>query len=215
MQQVGELKEYIGCKLDRTNDSIKITQPVLMQSYTDEFDLSDERKAPVTPAEPLVLMLKKQEGEKPLGPDKQKTYWSGVGKLLHMMKKSECGAGIVEVHDGSNYAAHARNETNYGILCGDAGARMATETRSEVGWEPRLQVSADGPIGLELPYRYRDATKHQRMEYIFGGRACVGEKQATRNSCAICYRSRDNRGSMLCPRLGVWNECAAINWLAS
>jgi hypothetical protein len=39
---VGELKEYIGCKVeivDSTKQYMKLTQPVLLQSYADEFDI--------------------------------------------------------------------------------------------------------------------------------------------------------------------------------
>ena len=36
---VGELNEYVGCKIERTNDSMKFTQPVLLQSFKDEFAL--------------------------------------------------------------------------------------------------------------------------------------------------------------------------------
>jgi hypothetical protein len=41
----GELKEYIGCKVDHDmeNGSIKLMQPVLMQSYEDEFDLPKDK----------------------------------------------------------------------------------------------------------------------------------------------------------------------------
>jgi hypothetical protein len=41
----GELKEYIGCKADHDmeNGSIKLMQPVLMQSYEDEFDLPKDK----------------------------------------------------------------------------------------------------------------------------------------------------------------------------
>jgi hypothetical protein len=41
----GELKEYIGCKVDRDmeNGSVKLMQPVLMQSYEDEFDLPKDK----------------------------------------------------------------------------------------------------------------------------------------------------------------------------
>ena len=37
----GEMREYVGCKLDVNKDerSMKITQPVLLQSYNDEFKL--------------------------------------------------------------------------------------------------------------------------------------------------------------------------------
>jgi len=40
--EVGELTEFVGCKLDRTTDGgLRLTQPVLLQSYVDEFDLPD------------------------------------------------------------------------------------------------------------------------------------------------------------------------------
>jgi hypothetical protein len=38
---VGVMTEFIGCKVERNNDSIKLTQPVLLQSFVDEFDLSN------------------------------------------------------------------------------------------------------------------------------------------------------------------------------
>lgn len=50
-EDIGEIIEYIGCKVDYDKDErwVKLTQPVLMQSFTDEFDLPDEA-APKTPA---------------------------------------------------------------------------------------------------------------------------------------------------------------------
>ena len=46
----GELKEYIGCKIDCSWDEgwMHLTQPVLLQSFKNEFDLP-EGKTPVTP----------------------------------------------------------------------------------------------------------------------------------------------------------------------
>jgi hypothetical protein len=35
----GDIEEYVGCKIVRTKNSLKFTQPVLMQSYNDEFEL--------------------------------------------------------------------------------------------------------------------------------------------------------------------------------
>ena len=45
--EVRELKEYVGCKVDynRKEGWIKLTQPVLMQSYTDEFKLPEGCRA--------------------------------------------------------------------------------------------------------------------------------------------------------------------------
>jgi hypothetical protein len=84
--EVGELKEYVGCKIDRDTKegSIKLTQPVLMQSYTDEFDIPDG-EIPNTPAIPGSVLHKGKEEE--IVDEKELfTYRSGVGKLLHMMK---------------------------------------------------------------------------------------------------------------------------------
>jgi hypothetical protein len=35
----GDLEEYVGCKIERTADSLKFTQPGLIQSYCDKFEL--------------------------------------------------------------------------------------------------------------------------------------------------------------------------------
>jgi hypothetical protein len=45
---VGELNEYVGCKIDRGEDCVKFTQP-LIQTYEDECVLN-ERRPLFTPA---------------------------------------------------------------------------------------------------------------------------------------------------------------------
>jgi hypothetical protein len=54
---VGELKEYVGCKVDydRANGTMKLTQPVMVQSFVDEFDLPSGA-APNTPAIPGTVL---------------------------------------------------------------------------------------------------------------------------------------------------------------
>ena len=54
---VGEMKEYVGCKMDRNpeDNSMRITQPVLIQSLEDEFDIPDSMREPKTPAEAYRL----------------------------------------------------------------------------------------------------------------------------------------------------------------
>ena len=50
---VGELKEYLGCKIDRHMDDvgwIKLTQPVLLQSFEDEFEMEETGREAFTPA---------------------------------------------------------------------------------------------------------------------------------------------------------------------
>lgn len=85
---IGELKEYVGCKIyhDREKRTLKITQPVLLQSLRDEFVLPDG-EPPITPAiERTVLMRGKPEDH--VSPDDQSVYRTGVGKLLYLMKWS-------------------------------------------------------------------------------------------------------------------------------
>jgi hypothetical protein len=59
-----------------------MTQPVMIQSFSDEFNLPDEQ--PELPASPGTILFK-DDGELLKKVDKS-TYRSGVGKLLHMMK---------------------------------------------------------------------------------------------------------------------------------
>jgi len=81
---VGEMKEYIGCKIDRKGGQLKLTQPVLLQSFIDEFDLPNDKSYPSTPAEQGSVLMK---GDK-LSMSEQRKYRSGVGKLLYLMRWS-------------------------------------------------------------------------------------------------------------------------------
>jgi len=83
---LGELTEYVGNKIERDKDSIKLTQPVLLQSLIDEFILP-EGKAPKTPAAPGSILPATEEGEE-VPPEEQFMYRSGVGKMLHLQRWS-------------------------------------------------------------------------------------------------------------------------------
>ena len=80
------MEEYVGCKVDinREKASMKITQPMLLQSFKDEFDLSD--KANNTPKEPGQVLHESKE-EEILGEDEQTKYRSGVRKLKFLTNK--------------------------------------------------------------------------------------------------------------------------------
>ena len=43
---IGDMEEYVGCKIDKEEGSIKFTQPVMLQSFKDEFDLENQRETP-------------------------------------------------------------------------------------------------------------------------------------------------------------------------
>ena len=84
----GPINEYIGCKVDYKPDEhmMKLTQPVLLQSFTDEFEI-DSVQAYKQPAAPNTVL--KMEEEEPQVSDEEKSlYRKGVGKLLYMMKWS-------------------------------------------------------------------------------------------------------------------------------
>jgi hypothetical protein len=61
-----------------------LTQPVLVQSFKDEYDLPNA-ETPVTPAIPGRILV---ESETILSKAKHTYFCSGVGKLLHLMKWS-------------------------------------------------------------------------------------------------------------------------------
>jgi hypothetical protein len=56
---VGKVKDYVGCKLDISSDgrSLHMTQPVLVQSLTDEFEDIAQGKAVLVPAKPRNIQL--------------------------------------------------------------------------------------------------------------------------------------------------------------
>ena len=41
---VGEVKEYVGCKIKQVNGYLKFTQPVMLQSFEDKFKTTEEAK---------------------------------------------------------------------------------------------------------------------------------------------------------------------------
>ena len=64
-----------------------LTQPVMVQSLQDEFKLYTHGKNPMTP-DKTGKVLSKGENKVSVSKEEQKTYISGIGKMLHMMKWS-------------------------------------------------------------------------------------------------------------------------------
>ena len=101
----GEMKEYIGVKLemDRNRGWMRMTNPVIIQSFQDEFELSSN--APPNPA-PAGSILKRGEENDNINKKDQKIYRSGVGKLLHVMRWSRPDI-LNRVRELSRYMAGA------------------------------------------------------------------------------------------------------------
>jgi hypothetical protein len=83
--KIGKMDEYVGCKVERNYEerSIKLTQPVTLQSFMDEFDLPEGLlpNTPATPGDALVHVTPKHC----VSNAEQFKYRSGISKLIHMM----------------------------------------------------------------------------------------------------------------------------------
>ena len=86
LDQLGELSEYVGCKIQHNREEgwMRLTQPVIVQSFEDEFDLTAHTttKTPAAPGE----VLEEGDDEHRLPPNEHKDYRKAVGKLLHVTK---------------------------------------------------------------------------------------------------------------------------------
>jgi hypothetical protein len=85
--EIGNSDKYVGCKVDRNFDDklIKLTQPMMLQSFVDEFPMCLEGRASYTPATPGEHLVKGDDSSNVSGV-LQAHYQTGVGKLLHMMQ---------------------------------------------------------------------------------------------------------------------------------
>jgi glycerophosphoryl diester phosphodiesterase len=84
----GEIAEFVGRKIDqnKVERTLRVTQPVLLQSFHDEFDKNIGDESPKTPGVPLKAL---QLGNEPAVDEARKSYYrSGVGKLLHLRRWS-------------------------------------------------------------------------------------------------------------------------------
>ena len=105
---IGPLTDYIGNKIELNRDEhwVRLTQPVLLRSFKDEFTFSGPNKCPKTPAIPGSV-LQAGTPEEGISAKEQKTYCSGVGKLLFLVKWSRPDV-LNSVHDLSQFMSCAR-----------------------------------------------------------------------------------------------------------
>ena len=84
---MGEVTEYIGCKISRNEErrSFKFTQPVMIQNFKDEFDVGNRK--PTTPEEAGSVLVKGDDFTK-VEPKRHTYFRKGLGKLLHMTRWS-------------------------------------------------------------------------------------------------------------------------------
>ena len=126
---IDEFKEYVGCMIehDMEKRSLVMTQPVMLQSFEDEFDLPAYDYA--SPAEPGKVLEEVHEGQE-LNPNEQSNFRKGVGKLLHMMRwtRPEIWNSVREVSRRMGLA----NQDHYKALMRIMKYCRTTRTR---GWK--------------------------------------------------------------------------------
>jgi hypothetical protein len=83
----GEMTEYVGCKIERTKEYIRLTQPVKVQRLTDEFNYTGE-KARLTPAKPGSVLTVDAINDEEIEESEQKRFRSITGMLNHMVRWS-------------------------------------------------------------------------------------------------------------------------------
>ena len=88
----GELKEYVGSKIDivRKSDglaTVKFTQPVLIQKLEDEYELPGGTRTPKTPAAAGQTLVK-GDGSGTVSDEAATVYRSGTATMMFMMQWS-------------------------------------------------------------------------------------------------------------------------------
>jgi hypothetical protein len=115
-KDVGGMKEYVGCRVkrDRENGWIRLTQPVKIQKFVDEYGIDIiSNRVPSTPAEPGSVLKKEgiDDDDDLLSPEDQARYRSATAVLLHMMRWSRAEV-MNAVRDCSRYMQSARKSHN-------------------------------------------------------------------------------------------------------
>jgi len=74
---IDNINEYVGCKINTEDGSIRFTQPVILQLFDDKFDLSGVHETK-TPAEPGSTLPKVDNNDAPAMDEKDHNYFRSV-----------------------------------------------------------------------------------------------------------------------------------------
>ena len=83
----GEMTEYVGCKVERTFEQIRLTQPVKIKRLMDEFGY-DGKVKPNTPAKPGSVLSVDSIGSESVSPEEATKFKSVIGMTNHMVRWS-------------------------------------------------------------------------------------------------------------------------------
>jgi hypothetical protein len=106
IDDIGPMNEFVGCKIehDREAGTMKFTQPILIQSFENEFELPTKTTGG-TPAAPGTTLMAHKD-EQMLTPDQQSQFRKAIGKLWYLARMSRHDL-LHAVRDLSKYNAGA------------------------------------------------------------------------------------------------------------
>lgn len=107
-KDLGEIKDYAGCKVERRTNWICLTQPVKVQRFIDEFkctgDNGSSHRAPTTPTEPGSVF--EYDKDKEPGLNQQSTIKVLIGRWdciaddeMQSARHFECCQGASKPHE--------------------------------------------------------------------------------------------------------------------
>jgi len=140
-EDVGDFDEYVGCKISR-EDGFTFTQPVMLQSFKDEFDLPErEQRVPALAGMPLT----KATDDNELCPAETTYFRKGVGKLLHMTRwsKPEVCSSVRDMACHMSKVAQEHVDAMYRCMANCAAF-------PERGWNLKPERKWDGKDFLNL-----------------------------------------------------------------
>jgi hypothetical protein len=117
-RDVGEMKEYVGCRIERDRESgwICLKQPVKIQKFVEKYGIDIiSNQVPSTPTEPGSVLEKEgiddDDDDDLLSPKDQARYRSATAVLLHMMRWSRAEV-MNAAQNCSRYMQSARKSHN-------------------------------------------------------------------------------------------------------
>ena len=76
IDDIGEIEEFVGCKIERNGNSVRLMQPIITQSFVDEFKIGSVKR--VMPGDPGTIIQKPAESDEKLPDKMQSKYRSGI-----------------------------------------------------------------------------------------------------------------------------------------
>jgi hypothetical protein len=185
----GEVDEFVGCKIDHNKElhKLKLTQPVLLQSFADEFQMTGGQHNPGTPGIPAKTL---QRGQEPSVDGARRTYYrSGVGKLMHLKRWSRPEMANA-LRDLSRYNTNSSEEhgeamhraMRYAVTTPERGVQLAPKGK----WDGKPSYKFIVKGFADASYKpYHDTALSVSGSAVFLQDAPIVEKSKVQQSTAL------------------------------